>query len=395
MKARKAMAMLGFALLLLGLAFFNTKSARAYYSLFTNSNSGGWSIGGNTVSISGSQPSGTITRVEISLRPHLGTGSGNVNLYLDSSRCASTNTVNVNATTTYDFFFSGCTLPIGNLQLGTNQTLVDFLSTAPDDYSGAISKPGNFTLYGGSIDQVDFSTRIDASSTPDFANWSVNWATASTTVPYFTVNYGNPSSTLANWDSQYHDTSYPGVASPGQDILPGASGEFPKSQPLAPGNYTAQILMYDQPTRTLLASSSPMNFNVATGSQVSAIGSTSPPENPAVNIDACANVSFTLVGVDFGYNFCRVMVFLFIPSDSSTGKFLTLWDTLKTKPPFGYFTESNTQLSSFSTSTPATVSLVALGGIYSFVHPIDLGLSFLVVMAFVFFIYHRLRKFDI
>lgn len=98
--------------------------------------------------------------------------------------------------------------------------------------------------------------------------------------------------------------------------------------------------------------------------------------------------------LDIGQGFCKMYVATLVPEESDFTQFSDLWTTIKAKPPFGYFTQTQQTLSGFNTSTPAVYTLPSMNGISFLRDLVDNALAFLVVLSFAFFIFHRFRLLD-
>lgn len=91
----------------------------------------------------------------------------------------------------------------------------------------------------------------------------------------------------------------------------------------------------------------------------------------------------------------NALIAAFYPSSDSWSSYGGLWDRIKLKPPFGYFTQVEGQLANTSTSTaPFTIGTVS--GITTYIFgPIDTGLAAVwwAIFAFWFF-FHRVRHIE-
>lgn len=117
-------------------------------------------------------------------------------------------------------------------------------------------------------------------------------------------------------------------------------------------------------------------------------------------VQECDNTDFTIFSVDYGQGLCEVAQFLFIPDQNVLNLFSDLKTDLNNKPPFGYFTSitsttSTSSLSSLATTTPTTTLPSNLSLLNTISTPVDYALALLFGSSFLFFIFHRFRKFDL
>lgn len=167
------------------------------------------------------------------------------------------------------------------------------------------------------------------------------------------------------------------------------------------GDYVAQAGFYYKSlggTDSFIASSTVFSYTIASGTPVNYPLQDEPP-NVACNFNVSNTgssvVDDTVNGITNGG--CKLLAYLFVPDKSVFSKFGNIWASVQRKPPLGYFTISTDALTEFSTSTPPTASItpVSLGVISNFVVPVDVMLATLVTMSFLFFLFHRFRKFNL
>lgn len=91
---------------------------------------------------------------------------------------------------------------------------------------------------------------------------------------------------------------------------------------------------------------------------------------------------------------CKVISYLFYPSQASLTQFSNLKDMIITKPPFGYFTSIKSYLNNLSsTSTPAFSLTSAIGNIAIF-DTLKTGLAWILWLFFGFWVIKRIARFD-
>ncbi len=136
------------------------------------------------------------------------------------------------------------------------------------------------------------------------------------------------------------------------------------------------------------------NFSLVINGQILGVNAFLGGLNKQATLAVCPSTDFQFQGIDFGQGLCRFWQFVAVPDNSSVSSFSGLWTTLSAKPPFGWFDNAVTPLSSISTSTPASSSPVSLNPLAPIINPIDLGLAALALAAFVFTIFRRLKGFN-
>jgi hypothetical protein len=115
------------------------------------------------------------------------------------------------------------------------------------------------------------------------------------------------------------------------------------------------------------------------------------PTIPPISLPATTSYGFT--NRDFGVigNYLRdVIVYLFYPDQNTLNQFATLYETIKQKPPIGYFTAIVGVFNSLSTGTPTiTLDVSPVGGIFN---PIRAGITVVLWFMLAFWILHRFRE---
>lgn len=144
--------------------------------------------------------------------------------------------------------------------------------------------------------------------------------------------------------------------------------------------------------RTYLNTSSTI-INFSIGSSTIEIPNLIPIEptiNNQSNEQLCENFSQNI----FGVYVCRVLLFLFRPSDNDFSQFTTLKSAVINKPPFGYFSQIQNVLNGFSTSTPAYALATSAPLTDNVFNPLKTGLSWILWLVFGFWIFYRIKHFE-
>ena len=88
-----------------------------------------------------------------------------------------------------------------------------------------------------------------------------------------------------------------------------------------------------------------------------------------------------------------VMAWLFVPDNLALNQFTGLWDTIKMKPPIGYFTASKTAFDSLHIAS-GSFALV-MSGVGGVTDPLKTGLTWILWLMLAFWILHRIRQLEI
>lgn len=317
----------------------------------------------------------------------------------------------------------GNTINIGQ-QLGANYQLINTTTcTASSTFSALITTGAGsqdcYQAYDVQASQTSDSVCYFTNETGDAVISSITWSqppfTVSSTSP-LTFNYFGAD--FQNWQVGVTIQPYPSITGYYYSVFYGTSTNFTlkdslkdqygvlplsvnditnglhvdntfvgKSSSSVPGIYYAQAFLYDQ-TDATISSSSLLSLTIVAGA------STTYPTNLALTDNQCPPTTFSIFSVDYGQGICKIVVFLFYPQAESFNQFGNLWEGIKLKPPFGWFSSSIDSVSNFSTSTPATTTLISLNALSGIVQPVDISLAFLVALSFIFFLVNRLRKWD-
>lgn len=237
------------------------------------------------------------------------------------------------------------------------------------------------------IDLIDITFPANASTTPDFAAWKVDFLVKDTPPVYgsLKLNYGTSSSTLTSFDTLNFE-AYDNEEAP---------ANIPKSLLLLPyTTYYAQANILDA-SSTVIATSTLIYFNT-TG--VGEFYENNYYPIPTSTIATSTPIQITCDPDDpwYAYSLCKLAVWLFVPSPATLNQFTTLGDTLKNKPPMGYFYRIKDALVFSATSTPAfnleNASTTLAASIYN---PLKTGITFLFWLVFGFWIFNRIRYLDL
>jgi len=109
-----------------------------------------------------------------------------------------------------------------------------------------------------------------------------------------------------------------------------------------------------------------------------------------------SSASYGFENKDFGLlgnMFRDVVVFLFFPDQANLERFGNLWDTIRLKPPIGYFTAVKDEFANIGIGTAnIAFDTTAAAGIIT---PLRTGIIVILWIMFAFWIFHRLRKLEL
>jgi hypothetical protein len=236
-------------------------------------------------------------------------------------------------------------------------------------------------------DFIEITFPENATTTPDFAAWKTNFSIKDTPPVYgsLKLNYGLSSSTLTSFDLLNFE-AYDNESAP---------ANIPKALLLLPyTTYYAQANILDA-SSTVIATSTLIYFTTA---GVGEFYENNYYAIPTSTIATSTPIQITCDPDDpwYTYSLCKLAVWLFVPSPATLNQFSTLGDTLKNKPPMGYFYRVKDALVFSATSTPAfnleNASTTLAASIYN---PLKSGITFLLWLAFGFWIFNRIRHLDL
>jgi hypothetical protein len=122
-------------------------------------------------------------------------------------------------------------------------------------------------------------------------------------------------------------------------------------------------------------------------------------EGPRPSLEIDYNASTTGVACqtfDIGCYFSNALSWAFIPSSTVFDKYIQLKDDIKNKPPFGYFTSAYDALFAFSSTSAPAFALASSSPITALVFtPLRTGLSWLILIAGLYWLYKRLTDITI
>ena len=332
--------------------------------------------------------------------------------------------------------YSGCTLNQFSAEFGvgtSNSYISNFVTNAttvaPAIYFNGSPPPpttsGSTTGQGvtaSSTNPIIFQAPpfFDNANVPDFNLWQVcyyadvnNPIIASLTKDsslnqgfFFNINYASSSPPLTTVDTTWYGV---GATSSSQILInPEYFGttvdkgciSITKHYPLAANNWQAlaSLWYYNNYTgQTYEIAETPiLHFTINGGTKTNAFGEAPPPVlqcNFVISNTGVSTVDNVVNGIINGT--CNVFSYLFQPKASDFNQFSGLWVSVRTKPPFGYFTASQASLNSFSTSSPTynSSTLPSLAPLAALTSPIDAGLGFLTVISFLLWILYRIKAF--
>jgi len=153
------------------------------------------------------------------------------------------------------------------------------------------------------------------------------------------------------------------------------------------GNYDLKARLYNSTTGSTTPWSSTVSFGLSSTSTDPLVAPTG-TSTPVITCDSNSGY--------FQNSFCNLFVYLFSPSADVFNRFNTLKDDLKDHAPFGYFTSAYNALSTLSGSSTPTFALAEVTPIMTYIfNPLKTGLSWLIWIVALIFIYKRLTNIHI
>lgn len=246
--------------------------------------------------------------------------------------------------------------------------------------------------YGPNEIEIDYP--YDSTTGPDFNAWHISYnydpSVAETDYWNISVKYSKHLSTCVSWNDNtgcYRDEE------PASDMDEGPVTNIPilKLNDLSPGDYNAVAeIYYVWPTPTTVASTS-IQFTINNAPAIDTTyympTSTWATSTLPVQITCDPNDSV------FQYSLCKLFLYLFQPSSASFNQFSTLGDTIKNKAPFGYLSLITTAFNQLSTSTSAFTLTEVSPLVDNIFDPIKAGLTFILWLIFVIWLFNRIRHF--
>jgi len=257
---------------------------------------------------------------------------------------------------------------------------------AYNDYDAdAVVKDAYFILENGApVNSIQIDFPENATSTPDFGNFLLSWTALNPTSTYVGVNYG---ATSTIWD--FYDQSGAGTEIENKNVV------FPKMNLLNPRHYFAQanLFEYDENyNKIYLATSTLISFDITAGTYIEFFYPT--PTSTATSTEwvfTCDPESGF-----FANSLCMLARFLFIPKQADFNRFNDLKTALENKPPLGYFYLIKNSLLNFNASTTPAFDLQQSATLSDYIfNPVRNGISFILWLIFGFWVFNRIRKFEL
>lgn len=241
-----------------------------------------------------------------------------------------------------------------------------------------------FILYGEEESSINIIYPENATSTQDFPNFYVdyNLTTTTATTNLVCVEY------FADYEITHHtdcETIGSGISS---DSFFAVTKTIPYSylgtiyaEATIRGNTYTDLYNYNQ---TIFATSSQIsweNTGENTGSFYEEPNATSTISESTINCSGYGVV---------GNSLCYVFKFLFVPTPTVLDAWNGLWNTIKSKPPIGYFSLFVAEISNLNSSSSPAYEMADVSGI-SFFHDLRIGLGFVFSLVLLFYVVHRFK----
>ena len=288
----------------------------------------------------------------------------------------------------------GCEITDGiNLIAGKNYKITSYTIIGNGNSNSWQASNNIFalTIYGEKINNISFNFPENATTTPDFESWHLNFGVAAEPPVAGTVrvNYGQDPN---NYWNEYHDevnfiaydNEIAEVAIMKGNLL--SAGSWFANGELIIGTSTVKTTVPDIAFSVLGGGGNLENFYY--GAPTSTWATSTLP----IQITCDPEDNF------FQYSLCKLAVWLFVPDSGSLNKFSTLTDGIKNKPPIGYFYAVKSALEGLqSTSTKAfELNATSTGALANPVfNPLKTGIGFTLWLTFGFWLFNRIRHFEL
>jgi len=98
----------------------------------------------------------------------------------------------------------------------------------------------------------------------------------------------------------------------------------------------------------------------------------------------------------FNYSLCKLFTWLFIPDAEILNKYSNLAEGIKNKPPIGYYYAIKDVLSGFNSTTTPAFELAQVSSLTNNIfNPLKTGISFILWLIFGFWLFNRIRHFEL
>lgn len=238
-------------------------------------------------------------------------------------------------------------------------------------------------------DQIQFNfPNTEGPVVVDFENFILEYNLHTSTVGSICLEYFDVDNAVGNYAWSCMDVDNAGNNT---DIY------FPKDTPLEFNHdYSANVWLYDKLrsnpdwNKDNYIDSDNINFSLLEETWLQNIQT---PSSTVALTDAYITCDETS-GL-FASSICFVAKYLFEPSQLAISKFATLRDDLENKPPFGYFTLISDELDNINGSSTPAFSLPDMTGLSGILDPLRTGLAIILWLAFVLYLYWRVKHLDL
>jgi len=261
-----------------------------------------------------------------------------------------------------------------------------------------------FEFISAPSDEVNFVFPENSTSTPDFSHFHLSWNVADTMTQkgIIIVNYSmdadkvNIDTPEKAYNCFYNiNGCYRDVLVLENEMASSTDTTLFKHFNLAPALWYSNAELYrdyDADDWIFLASSN-ISFTITAEAPINTFW-----DYPTSTITTSTLPQITCDPDDpfFQYSFCKLALYLFIPSSDAFDKFSTLSQEIENKPPIGYFTQIKSALSNVNASgTP----VFDIGNYSAFTNnifsPLRTGMAWLLWLFFAVVIFNRLRHLEL
>lgn len=277
---------------------------------------------------------------------------------------------------------------------GDRMILPQDLSARPNNCSntcagGGYGKDYAFILEGTQgVNTISMVFPTNGTSTPDFSKFIVDYTLATSTpnaTNYACVEYVANFETTVHTDCENIDSGTSDVSFDITKTIPYSYLGTINARASLRGNVYTDLYNY---TTTYYATSSAISWtNTGENTQ----GFYEEPTSTLTISSSTINCSGQGIFAD---SLCYVFKYLFVPAPTVLSQWSGLWDTIKRKPPIGYFTVFMSELSGLNASGTPAYAMPDVSNIQFFTD-LKVGVGTLLSLLLVFYVIHRFKTIKI
>lgn len=239
----------------------------------------------------------------------------------------------------------------------------------------------SYYVYGDYTDSITLVQPENGKTYKDFTFWQTQ-VSINTSYPSYVIQV-QYSTTSEFFISDTDISTYYPVSQTGR-------WSFPKTKILPDDTYYAITRLFDNEANELASSSIQFTIDNINGSSTF-ITEISTSTNGCF-LQTSSSTLENLMGY-VSYGWCNAVLYLFTPTNLSKQLMMNYYDTIKTVPPIGYFTQASSSLASISYSTSSKPVLMQTSLIQQMANPIRSLTTWIFPVMFLVYLFLRLKHF--